>query len=68
MTRRTGHTIGRNPKTKRDRRCGGFRKTQVCGGRIAEQRHTSDISSGASMDIRMATDFSRAMVLEWGMS
>ena len=40
----------------------------LCGGRIAEQRHTSDISSGASMDIRMATDFSRAMVLEWGMS
>ncbi|MEC8101620.1 MAG: AAA family ATPase, partial [Planctomycetota bacterium] len=40
----------------------------LCGGRIAEQRHTNDISSGASMDIRMATDFSRAMVLEWGMS
>jgi cell division protease FtsH len=40
----------------------------LCGGRIAEQRKTGDISSGASMDIRMATGFARAMILDWGMS
>ena len=40
----------------------------LCGGRIAEQRQNGDISSGASMDIQMATSFARAMVLEWGMS
>ena len=40
----------------------------LCGGRIAEQKKTSDISSGASMDIKMATQYARAMVLEWGMS
>ncbi len=40
----------------------------LCGGRIAEQRKTEDISSGASMDIRMATAYARHMVLEWGMS
>ena len=40
----------------------------LCGGRIAEQRKTEDISSGASMDIRMATQYARHMVLEWGMS
>jgi cell division protease FtsH len=40
----------------------------LCGGRISEQRKTSDISSGASMDIKMATQYARAMVLEWGMS
>ena len=40
----------------------------LCGGRIAEQRKTGDVSSGASMDIKMATQYARAMVLEWGMS
>ena len=40
----------------------------LCGGRIAEQKKTNDVSSGASMDIRMATQYARAMVLEWGMS
>ena len=40
----------------------------LCGGRIAEQRKTSDISSGASMDIRMVTSYARTMVLQWGMS
>ena len=40
----------------------------VCGGRIAEERKTGDISSGASQDIKMATSYARAMVLEWGMS
>lgn len=40
----------------------------LCGGRIAEQRHTGDVSSGAAMDIQMATDYAKHMVLEWGMS
>ena len=40
----------------------------LCGGRIAELRKTGDISSGAAMDIQQATQFSRHMILEWGMS
>ena len=40
----------------------------LCGGRIAEQRKTDDVSSGASMDIKMATQYARHMILEWGMS
>jgi len=40
----------------------------VCGGRIAEERETSDVSSGAAMDIQQLTTMARAMVLEWGMS
>lgn len=40
----------------------------MCGGRIAEQKHCGDISSGAAMDIQQATLFARAMVIEWGMS
>jgi len=40
----------------------------LCGGRIAEHRQTGDVTSGASMDIRMATGYARHMILEWGMS
>ncbi|MEM7230147.1 MAG: ATP-dependent zinc metalloprotease FtsH [Planctomycetota bacterium] len=40
----------------------------LCGGRIAEERRTDDISSGAGQDIQMATQYARHMVLEWGMS
>ncbi len=40
----------------------------LCAGRIAEQRKTDDISSGAAMDIQTATQFARHMILEWGMS
>jgi cell division protease FtsH len=40
----------------------------VCGGRIAEERETHDVSSGAAMDIQQLTMMARAMVLEWGMS
>ncbi|MBX3392246.1 MAG: ATP-dependent zinc metalloprotease FtsH [Phycisphaeraceae bacterium] len=40
----------------------------LCGGRIAEQRATGDIGSGAAMDIAQATSLARKMVLEWGMS
>jgi cell division protease FtsH len=40
----------------------------LCGGRIAEQRATGDIGSGAAMDIAQVTKLARKMVLEWGMS
>ncbi|TVQ50745.1 MAG: ATP-dependent zinc metalloprotease FtsH, partial [Phycisphaerales bacterium] len=40
----------------------------LCGGRIAEQKKTSDVSSGAAMDIQQATKMARHMILEWGMS
>jgi cell division protease FtsH len=40
----------------------------LCGGRIAEQRFSGDVSSGAAMDIDHATKLARAMVIEWGMS
>ena len=40
----------------------------VCGGRIAEQRETGDVTSGAAQDIQQLTQMARAMVLEWGMS
>lgn len=40
----------------------------MCGGRIAEERATEDISSGASQDIRQVTTFAKMMIIEWGMS
>ncbi len=40
----------------------------LCGGRIAEERATGDVGSGAAMDISQATNLARKMVLEWGMS
>jgi cell division protease FtsH len=40
----------------------------LCGGRIAEERKTADVSSGAAADIEMATRYARHMILEWGMS
>jgi cell division protease FtsH len=40
----------------------------LCGGRIAEMRKTSDVSSGAAMDIQQVTTFARHMIVEWGMS
>ena len=42
--------------------------TVCCGGRIAEEMHTGDISTGAAQDIRQATDIARAMVCVYGMS
>ncbi|MCC7409744.1 MAG: ATP-dependent zinc metalloprotease FtsH [Phycisphaeraceae bacterium] len=38
------------------------------GGRIAEEMFCGDISSGAAMDIRQATNIARAMVTQFGMS
>lgn len=39
-----------------------------CGGRIAEELHTGDISTGAAQDIRMATNIARDMICRYGMS
>ena len=39
-----------------------------CGGRIAEKVFTGDLSTGASQDIRQATDIARKMVCSYGMS
>ena len=38
------------------------------GGRVAEELIIKDISSGASSDIKVATERARKMVTEWGMS
>ncbi|GJM19217.1 MAG: ATP-dependent zinc metalloprotease FtsH [Phycisphaeraceae bacterium] len=40
----------------------------MCGGRIAEAKAMDDVSSGASQDIMQATQLSRMMILDWGMS
>ena len=40
----------------------------LCGGRIAEEMHTNDVSTGASSDIAVATDIARSMVCRYGMS
>ena len=42
----------------------------ACGGRIAEEQifGAEKVTTGASSDIRMATDVARRMVTEWGMS
>ncbi len=40
----------------------------LCAGRIAEELACGDVNTGASADIRQATDMSRRMVTEWGMS
>ena len=38
------------------------------GGRVAEEIVFGDVTSGASGDIKMATNMARKMVCEWGMS
>jgi cell division protease FtsH len=40
----------------------------LMGGRIAEQLHTNDISTGARMDIKMATEITHKMVCAFGMA
>ena len=39
-----------------------------CGGRIAEEIFTGDISTGAAQDIRQATEIAREMICSYGMS
>ncbi|MGE0432598.1 MAG: ATP-dependent zinc metalloprotease FtsH [Planctomycetota bacterium] len=38
------------------------------GGRVAEKIHFNSITTGASQDIKQATNMARRMVCEWGMS
>ena len=40
----------------------------LCGGRIAEEQFCGEVNTGASADIRQATDLARRMVTEWGMN
>jgi len=40
----------------------------LCGGRIAEEMLGHDTNSGASGDIKQATQLARQMVTDWGMS
>ena len=40
----------------------------LMGGRIAEQLFTGDLSTGARMDIKMASEIARKMVCSYGMS
>jgi len=40
----------------------------LMGGRIAEQMFTGDLSTGARMDIKMASEIARKMVCAYGMS
>jgi len=40
----------------------------LCAGRIAEEMTCGDVNTGASADIRQATEMARKMVTEWGMS
>ena len=40
----------------------------MMGGRIAEELYMEDISTGASNDIKRATELARKMVTAWGMS
>ncbi len=42
--------------------------TASLGGRVAEEEVLDDITTGASQDIRQATDLARAMVTRFGMS
>ncbi len=40
----------------------------LMGGRIAEEKFTGDISTGARMDIKMASEIARKMICSYGMS
>ncbi|MGN0845986.1 MAG: ATP-dependent zinc metalloprotease FtsH [Kiritimatiellia bacterium] len=40
----------------------------LAGGRIAEEMHTRDVSTGAASDIAYSTQIARAMVCRYGMS
>ncbi|NLX15160.1 MAG: ATP-dependent zinc metalloprotease FtsH [Phycisphaerales bacterium] len=40
----------------------------LCAGRLSEEMFCGDVNTGASADIRQATEMARRMVTEWGMS
>ncbi|RJP34330.1 MAG: ATP-dependent metallopeptidase FtsH/Yme1/Tma family protein [Phycisphaerales bacterium] len=40
----------------------------LCAGRIAEQKFTGDVNTGALGDIKHASELARKMVMEWGMN
>jgi cell division protease FtsH len=40
----------------------------MLGGRIAEEMFTGDVNTGAASDIKQATNLSRRMIRDWGMS
>ncbi len=42
--------------------------TVLCAGRVAESAFCDDISAGAQSDIKQATELTRRMICEWGMS
>jgi cell division protease FtsH len=42
--------------------------TGLMGGRAAEELVFNDVTTGAQMDLRQATEIARMMVCEWGMS
>ena len=44
------------------------RLIMIMGGRVAEELVFGDVTNGARGDIKQATDISRRMVCEWGMS
>jgi cell division protease FtsH len=44
------------------------RLIMIMGGRVAEELIFGDVTNGARGDIKQATDISRRMVCEWGMS
>jgi len=55
-------------KTYRSKRDMFEQIVAAMGGRVAEQLHLDDISTGASGDIQQATAIARAMVMQYGMS
>jgi cell division protease FtsH len=59
------------PETDKHNYTRDYLETQLAvlmGGRIAEEIFLSQMSTGAGNDIERATDLSRRMVCEWGMS
>jgi cell division protease FtsH len=54
--------LGESKKELLDRIC------VIMGGRIGEEIITGDFSSGASQDLKQATQIARHMVCDWGMS
>jgi len=65
-----GYTISR-PKNDNSHITYNKLNDEICmmlGGRASEEIVIQDISTGASNDIKRATDIARKMVCEWGMS